>query len=547
MAKRKAKRRDNGRRRRAALYCRVSTFDQNRADYSSLEDQETRLRRAAEADGYKVYQVFKEVAGSTDLERDELKRLLGKLDEVDAVYVTKLDRLSRSMHDWCRVNELLDHHDVALVSVTQKIDTSTPMGRFFRDLLMLFAQFEREMIAERTYEKMAEQARKGRWGGGPPILGYDVVEKKLVVNKKEAKLVGAIYNKYLELASIARTARWANHKGYRTKHHHFATGREVKPRKFTRADIQRILSNVTYIGKVRFDNVDYTGEHDGVIRVKTFAEVQKLLAAKKEKPRRGDQTQQDTLLLGLLRCSFCGGAYTSSFVNKKAKDGQVRRYYYYKCTTKSKREAAACPGADLRADLIDDAFVQHFRRLAQEPDKLKAVLEAAASASREGCGAIEAERAELSKQLTKAERDSMTLVDRLADPDLRGITAIKNRLNELEQHQRVLQSQITDLTLQIRDRRDQDLSSDEVREAFGHFDELWEELDFGERQYAVRLLVKQIDLNFEKGKKEGQLKIEAWGQRPTPLSVELRDFRSRKLRNQDVRLPEVDSNPGQAG
>lgn len=141
---------------KAVLYCRVSTFDQNRGDYSSLEDQESRLRRSAEADGYEVFQVFREVASSTNLERDELKRLLSKLDEIDAVYVTKLDRLSRSMFDWCRLNELLDANDVALVSVTQKIDTSTPMGRFFRDLLMLFAQFEREMIAERTYEKMAE-------------------------------------------------------------------------------------------------------------------------------------------------------------------------------------------------------------------------------------------------------------------------------------------------------------------------------------------------------------------------------------------------------
>ena len=356
-----------------------------------------------------------------------------------------------------------------------------------------------------------------------------------------------IYKRYLDLASIAKTARWVNHKGYRTKHHHFATGREIKPRKFTRADIQRMLSNVTYISKVRFDGLDYAGEHEGIISEETFTEVQKLLAAKKEKPRRGDQTQQDTLLLGLLRCGFCGGAYTSSFVNKKGKDGQVRRYYYYKCTTKSKRDAAACPGADLKADLIDDAFVQYFQQLAREPDKLQAVLEAAASASKEGCGALESERSRLSAQLTKAERDSMTLVDRLADPELRGITAIKNRLEELEQQQKVLQSQITDLTLQIRDRRDHSLSLDDVRDALGHFDEIWEELDFEERQYAVRLLVKQIDLDFEKGQKNGQLKIEAWGQRPTPLSVELRDFRSRKLRNQDERLPGKDSNLAPGG
>lgn len=527
---------------RAVLYCRVSTFDQNRGDYRSLEDQESRLRRSAEADGYTVFQVFKEVASSANLERDDLRKMMGKLEEIDAVYVTKLDRLSRSMHDWCRVNELLDQHNVALISVTQKIDTSTPMGRFFRDLLMIFAQFEREMIAERTYEKMAEQARLGRWSGGRPILGYDVVDKTITINREEQKIVDAIFNRYLELASIAKTARWANLKGYRTKHVQCKNGPEFKPRKFTRADIQRMLSNVTHLGKIRFDGVEYNGAHDGLISEETFLQVQELMVAKKDKPRRGDQRQQETLLLGLLRCGFCGGACTSSFVNKKQKDGKVQRYFYYKCTSKSRRDAEACPSADLRATMIDNAFIKYFRQFAHEPERLEAVLEAADAASRAGVGEFETERAELSKQLATAERESMTLVDRLADPELAGISAIKSRLTELENQQQLLKSQVTDLTLQIRDRRDQSLSLDEIREAFEHFDELWEELEFEERQYAVRLLVKEIQLNFEKGQKQGEMKIQAWGRRPTPLSVELRDYRSSKLRNQDGRHPRVDSN-----
>ena len=206
------------------------------------------------------------------------------------------------------------------------------------------------------------------------------------------------------------------------------------------------------------------------------------------------------------------------------------------------RRLIAWPSADLRATMIDDAFIQYFRQLAHEPKHLEAVLKAADAASREGVGQFESERAELSKQLATAERESMTLVDRLADPELAGISAIKSRLTELEHHQQVLKSQITDLTLQIRDRRDQNLSLDEIREAFEHFDEIWEELEFEERQYAVRLLVKEIQLNFEKGQKQGEMKIQAWGRRPTPLSVELRDYRSAKLRNQNGRHPRRDSN-----
>ena len=541
MAKRKTKQAKVAK-KKAAIYCRVSTFDQNRGDYSSLEDQEQRLRRAVEDDGGEVFQVFKEVASSANLERDELKRLIGKLDAIDVIYVTKLDRLSRSMSDWCRLNELLEEKDCALVSVTQKIDTTTTMGRFFRDLLMLFAQFEREMIAERTYEKMAEQAKQGRWSGGRPILGYDVVDKKLIVNKKEKKLVRIIFDKYLDLASLSRTTRWLNDQGHRTKHIKYQNGREVKPRKFKRADVQRTLKNITYIGKLRFDGMEFNGEQEGLVDEQKYVEVQKLLDAKKDKPRRGDQSQQVTLLLGLLRCGFCGCAYTASFVNKKMRDGSKRRYYYYKCTTKSRADAAACCGADLKSEMIDEAVVNFIREFSKQPKLLKAVMEASAEATRVGVKELEQDRTKLTKELSKLEKDSMTLVDRLSDPSLSGITAIKKRLNKLESEQQKLKSKITDLTLQIRDRRDLDISTEEVQNAYEDFAGLWDELEFDERQYAVRLLLKQITLTFKKKEKEGEIKIEAWGRSPKPLKISLEKRKSKKLRNQDVRHPEQDSN-----
>ena len=465
------------------------------------------------------------------------------MDDIDALYVTKLDRLSRSMSDWCRLNELLEQKDCALVSVTQKIDTTTTMGRFFRDLLMLFAQFEREMIAERTYEKMAEQAKQGRWSGGRPILGYDVVDKKLIVNKKEKKLVRIIYDKYLELASISRTARWLNDNGYQTKYIKYQNGREIKPRRFRRADIQRTLNNITYVGKLRFDGMEFDGEQEGIVDEKIFIEVQKLLDAKKDKPRRGDQSQQVTLLLGLLRCGFCGCAYTASFVNKKMKDGSKRRYYYYKCTTKSRADAEACCGADLKSEMIDDAVVDFIREFCTKNQSCsRAVIEASAEATRVGVKELEQDRTKLTKELNILEKNSMTLVDRLADPLLSGITAIKNRLTKLESEQQNLKSKITDLTLQIRDRRDLDISTEEVQTAYEDFASLWEELEFDERQYAIRLLLKQITLTFKKKEKEGEITIEAWGRSPKPLRISLEKRKSKKLRNQDVRYPQQDSN-----
>lgn len=526
--------------KRAALYCRVSTFDQGQGDYSSLEDQEVRLRRAAEADGYEIFRVYKEIASSADTDREQLRRMLSEMDKFNAVFVTKLDRLSRSMRDWCGINELMEKQNVALVSVTQKIDTGTPMGRFFRDLLMLFAQFEREMIAERTFEKMAEQAKKGRWGGGHTILGYDVVNKKLVANRDEMASVLALYRRYLELGSLARTARWANLQGHRTKRHKYASGREAAPKKFTRADIQRTLTNGLYVGKVRFDGVDYTAEHEAIVPPDLFMEVQILLSARKEQPRRAGQKQQDTLLLGLLRCGHCGSAYTSSFVNKKVANGEVRRYYYYKCTRKTKRDAQECPSADLRADVVDRALVQFFHRMAQDPERLKELLDTAAEASRDGCSPIEKEREKLSKELSLKERHSQALVERLTDPELTDVAAIKNRLVELDGEQKELRAQISDLTLQLRDRRDQVISVDELQEAYQQFEKLWVELSFEERQGAIRLLVRDITLLFNRGEEVGEMRIRAWGRSPVPIKVKIADFR--KLRSHDVWLPGLDSN-----
>ena len=527
--------------KRAAIYCRVSTFDQNRGDYSSLEDQEQRLRRACKEDGYEIYRVYKEVGSSANLERDEIKKLLSKVDEFDAVYVTKLDRLSRSMKDWCRVNELLDKHEVGLVSVTQKIDTTTPMGRFFRDLLMLFAQFEREMISERTYEKMCEQARQGRWGGGHPILGYRAEEKRLIACPKESKVVQKIFAKYLEIASIAKTARWANEQGYRTKHIVFKNGREVKPKKFARADIQRMLSNILYIGKIRFDEMEFDGQHEGIVDEAMFTEVQKLLSAKRDKPRRGDQTQKVTLLLGLIKCDFCGSAYTSSFVNKKMKDGTKQRYYYYKCGKKTKRNAEACQGADLRSELVDKFVVDYFFDLANDPKKLKAVLNAASKASVDGSKEIEKQRKRATARLQKLEKDSMSLVDKLSDPAIAGLSSVKKKLLALEAEQKELQSQITDLSLQIRDRREQTLAPAEIKKMYSDFAGIWKELTFDERQYVIRLMIQEIRVRFVKKAKEGEFKIKAWGRSPKPLQAQLDELK-KKLRNQDGWHPEQDSN-----
>ena len=225
----------------------------------------------------------------------------------------------------------------------------------------------------------------------------------------------------------------------------------------------------------------------------------------------------------------------------------IRDSYYYKCTTKSKKDAAACCGADLKAEMIDAAVIDYIQDLAKKPKHLAAVIASATEANRDGVAALESERTKLSKELSRMEKSSLALVDRLADPALQAITAITDRLAALEKDQQSLKSRITELTLQIRDRRDADISTEEVQSAYEDFSALWKELDFDERQYALRLLVKQITLSFKKKEPSGEIQIEAWGRSPTPLNLAINQSRDKKLRNQDGRLPRQDSNLRQGG
>ena len=167
--------------KRVAIYCRVSTYNQAQGDYSSLDTQEELLKKYAQARGWDVHDIYVDTKTGTTLERDELTRLLSdaKAKKFDIVLVTKLDRMSRSIRDFYEINEILVANDIDLVCATQNIDTTSSMGRFNRNMLMSFAEFERDMIAERTREKLFSQAQKGYWGGGIVPLGYDVKEKKM--------------------------------------------------------------------------------------------------------------------------------------------------------------------------------------------------------------------------------------------------------------------------------------------------------------------------------------------------------------------------------
>jgi hypothetical protein len=195
------------------------------------------------------------------------------------VVVYKVDRLSRSLLDFARLMGVFEKCDVSLVSVTQQFNTTTSLGRLTLNILLSFAQFEREIIAERTRDKMSAARRKGKWVGGTPVLGYDVAPGggKLVVNEDEARQVRAIFALYLEHGAVSPVLREIQKRQWTTKRWSSRDGRRHPGRPFENQDLVGLLGNVIYAGKVRYQGQTYAGEHAAIVEEESWARVQGIL------------------------------------------------------------------------------------------------------------------------------------------------------------------------------------------------------------------------------------------------------------------------------
>src|SRR5229473_2308381 len=259
---------------RCAIYARKSTEEGLSQPFNSLDAQ----RESAEAyvssqrhTGWTVLERRYEDGGYTgaNMERPALRALMEDIESghVDCVVVYKVDRLSRSLLDFARLIGMFEEHGVSLVSVTQQMNTTDSLGRLTLNILLSFAQFERELIAERTRDKMRAARRKGKWLGGQPILGYDIDPERggLKINAGEAQRVGFIFQQIADGKSAEQVTEGLSRRGWSTKQWVSRSGREHPGRAFEVSDLVRLVQNVTYVGKVRDGEQLYPGEQPGII------------------------------------------------------------------------------------------------------------------------------------------------------------------------------------------------------------------------------------------------------------------------------------------
>jgi len=481
---------------RCAIYTRKSSEEGLDLEFNSLDAQ----RESAEAfiasqkcEGWTCLPTRYDDGGFSggNVERPGLQKLLADIEtgEIDCIVVYKVDRLSRSLLDFARIMEIFERHNVSFVSVTQQFNTTHSMGRLTLNILLSFAQFEREIIGERIRDKIAAQRRKGKWTGGKPVLGYDVdrseASPKLVVNAVEAARVMQIFEWYIELGSLLSVLKEINSHGWTYKTWVSKKGRPMGGLSFDKSSLHRLLTNPVYIGKIRHKEEVYNGEHEPIVDAKLFDEVQQRL--RRNGNGQATRNKHGALLKGLLHCSACGRAMTHTFTSK-----QNRRYRYYACTRAINQGREACPTQYLPAAEIEAAVVDEIRGIGQDPALRAEVFQQIQAHHKKRLQKLTREQAGLRRDLTRnhAEIRRLVATGRQDSATAAQVADLYDRIAQAE-------TRSGELAAQIQAAENDACTKADVTAALEDFDRVWDALKPREQARLLELLVAKVEFDAE--------------------------------------------------
>ena len=293
--------------KRCAIYTRKSSEEGLEQNFNSLHAQ----RQACEAfvrsqagEGWRLVKAAYDDGGfsGATMDRPALKALLAHIKEkrIDVVVVYKVDRLTRSLADFAKMVEIFDAHGVSFVAVTQHFNTTTSMGRLTLNVLLSFAQFEREVTGERIRDKIAASKQKGMWMGGTVPLGYDVRDHRLVINPKEASRVGLIFQLYIELKSVRRVRDELDRRSIVSKQRVSKAGARSGGVRFGRGALYQMLANPIYVGEIRHKQVSHPGQHEPIVERSLWQQVQQMLKQRAARRGGGTSRRKPSLPMGKL-------------------------------------------------------------------------------------------------------------------------------------------------------------------------------------------------------------------------------------------------------
>ncbi|MBT4086052.1 MAG: recombinase family protein [Alphaproteobacteria bacterium] len=361
---------------RCAIYTRKSTEEGLEQDFNSLHAQ----REACEAyiksqrhEGWRLVRTAFDDGGYSggNTNRPALQLLLEAVgrNQVDVIVVYKVDRLTRALNDFSKIVDQLDGHGVSFVSVTQQFNTTTSMGRLTLNMLLSFAQFEREVTAERISDKIAASKKKGLWMGGPPPLGYDNIDKKLVINKPEAATVGQLFDLYLELGTVRQLSETAIKLGIVTKRRKQRNEKQTGGSSFSRGNLYQLLSNPLYVAMVPHKGNLWPGQHEAIIEQKVWDDVQQMLSGNAVDRSSSKNHKAPFLLTGKVYDE------TGDLLYQSQADKNGRRYRYY--VSRRLMHEARCNNGGWRvpAKTLESIVVSTMKELLSDTSRFMDMLQ----------------------------------------------------------------------------------------------------------------------------------------------------------------------------
>ena len=495
---------------RCAIYTRVSSEEQAKKSEKGANPLTSQkevcrhfiaLRKEENWVEAKVY----EDAGYSgkDIKRPALTELLHDIERgfIDSIVFYKYDRLSRSPKDFYHLVEVFDKNNIIFASATQPLDTSTSAGKLMLNMLLSFAQFERELISERTTTTLEQRAIGGRWHGGwiPFGFDYDTENQMLLANKKESAAVKLIFKRFLDGKRLCEIKEELEIKGVRNKTRIIKTRQGVEKTvgggKFDEDDVSRILKNPIYAGIIRYKGSDYKGKHKSIITEKAFKDVDKIRSKKKAKANKAILLEKKDnhvhLLKGLLRCGECKYMMTPYPAGKKDKNGIP--YLYYTCLPVSKDAGDSdCKVRSLPAREFEATIKQAISDISKNKKLINECIKAATQDASSGLAPLLKKQKKYKKEVTELSKQIKNLVEAMK----KGILSkdIKDEHARLVDEKDEAQLTKDKIDVEVEMKQSRILTVDMVQRGLENFDKVINTLPLEDQKELIQLLIKEITI-----------------------------------------------------
>jgi len=444
-----------------------------------------------------------------DTNRPEFQRLHKDIEDglIEVVACTELSRISRSVIDFLKFVKFLEEHRCDFLCLKQNFDTTTSHGKLLITITVALAQFERELTSERTKAAFLARARRGIWNGGV-VLGYrpdPTYKGRLVVNSEEAELARLIFNLYTEVGSYTKVRDLINAKGYRTKAYTSRRDKHHPAQPFAKGDIESILHNALYIGKIGVNKKNrckdqdklpeperyqlVQGQHEPIIDEAVFNKVQELIGLNGRSRSSFARSTRHNHLLGfqIVRCGACGSTMTPTWAT-----GRSRTYPYYQCTKIDKAGKDTCRIRRAPGESLERLIMQRVSQIAASPKLCEDLLRHTNRTLGREIGPLRARRARLQRDLDEVDGQAKEVVKRLLSNGGGDLFYVKETLREAEERREQLKQEIAQVEAEITRYDSREVKADELCRRLAVFEAAYGELTPVEKKRVTQLVVKEV-------------------------------------------------------